>query len=193
MVVSSAFDNTLETAFIEIRKKFVVAGHAFTEGEPGRIVLKYSDRDEPEQLITAEDMSGLNLLENGYSVIYKLCGCFSLFSNGSVDNLDTLMISEKDFFRFSKYLEKMVPRYITRQFLQRSFLFFGYNINQWHERLVATGLLEKRLTQSEPSYAVIETPTPYEKAFWQHNRVNIYPVGLAQFVDGLTQRMTTKS
>lgn len=182
LVISTSFDNLLESIFQEKGKKFVVISHHIqsSSGEGmGKLLLKYSDRQEPERPCTAETISGLKLLEGGYSIIYKICGCFGM--NG--DN--PMMILETDFFAFSRHLEQLIPAYITRQFPGRGFLFLGYNLEEWQNRLIANAVLDKRTHRDDSSFAAWKDPTPYERAFWKSHHVDLYDMDLTQFVEKL--------
>jgi hypothetical protein len=173
ILISSSYDSLWECIFQNTAKKYAVLSPS--NQEPGKILLKYNDK--PEELKTPENISGL--LEDGYSLIYKICGCFGLDQKD-----DTLMISETDFFAVSKRLEKLIPEYLIRQFSGKSFLFLGYDLEQWHDRLIAHSILEKA-NRRDRSFAVRENPTPYQRAFWKSNHVDIYDVELQEFIGKL--------
>jgi hypothetical protein len=186
LVISTSFDNLLESIFQEKGKKFVVISHhiqSSSGGGLGKLLLKYSERQEPAISCTAEAISGLKLLEEGYSIIYKICGCFGI--NG--DN--HMMILETDFFAFSRHLEQLIPAYITRQFPGRGFLFLGYNLEEWQNRLIANAVLEKRTHRDDSSFAAWKGSTPYERAFWKSQHVDLYDMELTGFVEGLHKHM----
>ncbi len=192
ILISASYDSLLEDVFQKKGKQFVIISHHIhptKESDFGKILLKYPGKPEPEAPCSAEAISGLKLLENGCSVIYKVCGCFGLYQAESVDTLDSLMISEDEFFSFSRHLEKLVPDYLIRQFPRRSFLFLGYNLDEWQDRLIANAILEKKRARSERSYVVLEKPTLYEKAFWKSNGVDIVEVGLEQFVSEMSKKI----
>jgi hypothetical protein len=185
LVISTSYDNLLESIFQEKGKKFVVISHqiqAASGGELSKLLLKYSHKHEPEGPCTAEAISGLKLLEEGYSIIYKICGCFGLFGNNP-------MIMETDFFAFSRYLEQLIPAYIIRQLPGRGFLFLGYNLEEWQSRLIANALLEKRTYRVDCSFAAWKGSTPYERAFWKSHHVDLYDMELTQFVEKLNESL----
>ncbi|MCP4110984.1 MAG: TIR domain-containing protein [Desulfobacteraceae bacterium] len=192
LVISTYYDDVIERIFNENKKKYVVISHQIhlrTDHDFGKVFLKYSNEDEPRKLCTAESVSELNLLEHGYSVVYKICGCFSLCNTDAVGKPDPLIISEDDFFNFSRHLEKVIPDYLVKHMSQRSLLYLGYNLEKWQDRLIANAILEKKRTRREPSYAVHEEPTLYEKAFWKFNGVDIYEVEPGKFVSELCKRI----
>ncbi|MCP4104885.1 MAG: hypothetical protein GY749_05020, partial [Desulfobacteraceae bacterium] len=159
ILISASYDSLIEDVFQKKGKKFVIISHHIhpaKDSDFGKILLKYPDKPDPEAPCSAKAISGLKLLENGFSVIYKVCGCFGLYRTESVDKLDPLMISEDEFFSFSRHLEKLIPDYLTRQFPRRSFLFLGYNLDEWQDRLIANAILEKKRARSEQSYVILE-------------------------------------
>ncbi|MGD2089185.1 MAG: CHAT domain-containing protein [Candidatus Aminicenantes bacterium] len=186
LVISTSYDNLLETIFQEKGKRFVVISHhiqSSSVGGLGKLLLKYSHKQEPETPCTSEAISGLKLLEDGYSIIYKICGCFGQYED------NPMMILETDFFAFSRHLEQLIPAYITRQFPGRGFLFLGYNLEEWQNRLIANALLEKRTHRDDSSFAAWENPTPYERAFWKSHQVDLYDLELTGFVKRLHESM----
>ena len=116
----------MEKTFQQKDKKFAVISHqvySLKEEDFGKVILQYHDRPDAEEPVAAEKISGLRLLENGYSIIYKICGFLDLFNDETVESAgdqsgrtDSLMILENDFFAFSRQLERLIPDYITRQF-----------------------------------------------------------------------------
>lgn len=194
LVISTSYDDLLEGVLRQKERKFVVFTHEFQstrESDFGKILLKYHDRDEPEEVGKDEDISKLKLLEKGYFIIYKICGYFSLEESQRVEQL---MILENDFLAFSRRLEKIVPDHITRIFKGAGFLFMGYNPDGWYDRLIANALIAKCYTYVR-SLAVREDPDPYECTFWKSspNNVDVYRVELSEFVKNLNKYVKSRN
>jgi hypothetical protein len=191
LVISSSYDDHLVHAFREKRKKYVVLSHYFLSASDiadGKMLIQYDNRRQPEEPCSAESISSLKLLEDGYSIIYKICGYFNMEEPGSRDHGDEpipLMIMENDFFSFSRKLEQLIPPYITKKFPRLGFLFFGYNLDQWQDRLIADTMLE-RCPKEEDSFTVSDDPQPYEWAFWKTtHKMVLYREKLDEFVEKL--------
>ncbi|MGE5344099.1 MAG: CHAT domain-containing protein [Candidatus Omnitrophota bacterium] len=178
LVICASYDNILEFTYRRKNKKYAVISH-FVGPDFGNLIVKRSDRDT--ELYTSEKISGLKLLEEGYSVIYKICGCF----DSSMDN--PVLILENDFFTFSRHFEQSIPDYITRHSRRRGFMFLGYNLEQWHDRLIAHAFLEKNAGQSDSSISVWSRPSLYDSAFWKFNHVEVYNIELNHFVEKLME------
>lgn len=98
MVISACYDNTLEQVFAENKKPFVVISHASEDGElKGRMIVKYWNQDEAE-VCTAERLSEYQFLPKGYSIIYKIWGCLSLYNMDAGHASDPMILAENDFF-----------------------------------------------------------------------------------------------
>jgi hypothetical protein len=150
------------------------------------MLLKYGEKPEPEEPSPAEAISQLSLIEKGYSVIYKVCGCFGMYGSPTED--ETIIVSDGDFFSLAKNLEKLIPDYLGNWFSWRSFLFVGHNFDEWQERLILDTILQKK-SGSQISYAVSENPTPYESAYWKAKAVTLYRTRLEEFVNQLSEHM----
>ncbi|MCP4702576.1 MAG: hypothetical protein GY862_37810 [Gammaproteobacteria bacterium] len=84
MLISACYDPLLENAFRQKRKKFVLVSHANYAEESGTLYIEYSDGSHGTgQACLAEELSDLQVLEQGYSLIYKIRGCFSSLPQAS--------------------------------------------------------------------------------------------------------------
>ncbi|MGE0085548.1 MAG: TIR domain-containing protein [Desulfococcaceae bacterium] len=190
LILSSLYDNGLEKVFEKKGKPFVMISHHLQPGSDyGKVILKYSDKGKREEPCSTEALSGCSFLEEGRSVIYKICGCYSLCDENEIDQVDSLMISEEDFFNFLIQIEKVIPAYLVRRFSKRSLLFLGYNLNNWHDRLIATAILEKKRMYRERSYAIRRNPDRYEKAFWNYFKVEVQETGLWEYIQIIQERL----
>lgn len=195
IVISTSFGNHLERIFREAGKKFILLTHTIPaqgdkeSGSP--FVVWYSDKTEPEEPCTEDHLSSLAPMEKGYSIVYKIRGTFSLYEYK--DAIDTLMIADDDYFSFSKHTKKLFPSYLGTQMKRRSLLFLGYDLKQWHDRLIASSILEKRRFQKERYYTIRENPSQYEQAFWKYNGVDILPIKFETFIKKLTETSESQS
>ncbi len=95
------------------------------------------------------------------------------------------MISEEDYFAFAKQSENIIPGYLANLISKSTLLFLGNSLNDWQDRLILNAVLEKNRSNRARSYAVHESPSAYEKAYWEHNRVRLYQVGLQELAGNL--------
>jgi hypothetical protein len=181
LVFSASYDALLEGVFINAGKKFVTLSHYKIDGDIGKMIIEYSDNTKSRVTLSAEEISARNFLENGYSIIYKICGCLSDCSY----NNDSLLISEVDYFNFAKQIENAIPSYISRHFSRRSLLFFGSNLIDWQHRMIINTILEKNQNQRERSYVIDESVTKYEKEFWKYHTIELFNLKLSTFIEEL--------
>lgn len=204
LVVSTSYDDLLEFTFCQKRKKFAVVSHhvqAAPGSDFGKLRVQYSDKTGPNRLYKAEEISGLKLLDDGYSIIYKICGRFSLAHDNSRLTPEQLkpghappMILEEEFFIFSKYLEQSIPDHFIQKFSDSGFLFLGYNLEDWQDRLIAYVILEK-WKNGNNSFTVCREPNPYERTFWKSllSIDELYGVDLDEFIEKLHERVNTQA
>ena len=200
LVVSTSYDDLLEFTFCQKRKKFaVVSHHVQADKDFGKLCVQYSDKTGPDRLYKAEEISELKLLDDGYSIIYKICGRMNLAHDNNRLTRELPkpgdappMIFEEEFFIFSMYLEQSIPDFFIRQFSDSGFLFLGYNLDDWQDRLIAYVILEK-WKNGNNSFTVCREPNPYERTFWKSLlSTELYGVELEEFIEKLHQRMITQ-
>ncbi len=188
LIISGCYDDLLERYFTDANKPYVVISHVRIDAAFNKLVIKYWDKPAPEEPCLPEALSPLKLLEQ-YSVIYKVCGCFGLSLADLGGAMDSLMLSEEDYFAFARQAEKLIPGYVATQMGRGSLMFFGSTLHDWQERLVVNAILEKKRATRGLSYAVQESPTPYEHAYWKSHSVELYQIGLRNFVENMEAEM----
>ena len=181
IIISSCINELLENTFRQQGKKFVLLSHVVET--IGTLRLEYSNKTEVECCST-EDLSGLRLLEQGYSLIYKILGGFTLSKPLNINQRDSLMLSERDYFTFARYTDKLIPNYVVRQLTGRGCWLLGHYLHSWENRLLVEAILKKRLHE-EPALTVHKTADSFAKVFWENARVKNYLIDLQEFVGNL--------
>jgi len=182
LIISSSYENGLETALQHRNMKFAVIPHHFpSEGQ--LIVMKRQGNTMTQELCTADSIREMKLFENGYSVIYKICGSLNLCNPGQTD---PMMITEKDFFTF---LKRKIPDYLIGLFSQKNLLFMGYNLREWYDRLIVSAVLDNIQSRSGLFYAVRTNPEPFETAFWRRYNVQLHEIETDNFIACLSEKL----
>lgn len=177
MLISSAYDDLLEQAFDQYHKPYVELASIINRSHQydiGNLVLRYSDTDEPAISISEESLSSLNLLEQGYSIIYKIRGT----CRPTLDNDNSLTLMESDYFRFARYAERIIPSYIAKQFLTHAFLLLACQPQQWEDRLILNTLLEKRGGSGKNCLMLGNCSDDFETAYWIKRNVTQHAVSI---------------
>lgn len=182
MIIHAAYDDLLEQNFKRHNKRFVQISHQQRYHEHGSVTLDivYSDREQNESCL-AENFSGLQVMEQGYSLIYRVRGYLA-------DNKkDCLLLSEQDYLNFAKYMDELIPNYIIQQLNDRNFWFLGHYLTTWEDRLLVSAILDKRnsIKGTTPAQAVHAAPNAFAQAYWTYQRVDVHDVSLEEFVKGI--------
>jgi len=131
ILISAAYDNWLEASFTQHGKRYVELTSIVKRSQDydiGHILLHYSDKSVPAEPLHEEALSELALLEQGYSIIYKIRGTCSADLTEAQDDIrhDALTLSESNYFSFARYADRIIPNYLARQWRNRDFLFVAY-------------------------------------------------------------------
>jgi hypothetical protein len=188
-IISASYDVLLENAFRTKGKPFVLVS-AFIREIPdydvGTLLIEYSDRDRPEPLCQGEDLSRLEPLQKGYSLVFKIRG-YCGDAHGTRDSYqdNTLTVAEQNYFTFARYVDKLIPDYLVSEFARKGLVFLGFSPKGWEERLIASTVLKKRYPGSEAPYVIGEVADPFERAYWESLNVRQRPISLREFIQNL--------
>lgn len=196
VLISSAYDDLLEQAFEKTGKKYAELSSIIVrtdEYDIGHINVRYSDNKHPERTYIEEELSRLQLLEEGYSLIYKIRGTCK--EKLQTIERDTLTLTESNYFKFARYGKKIIPSYLSRQFRDRGFLFVGSSIKNWEDRLLVKTLLDKRKHSTEVCYTLGRTAIPRDKmetVYWDKRNVREHQANL-QDLDNYLEEVISAS
>ena len=179
LLIAATYDAWLETIFNQHEKKFVLLCHSTQE--IGTLFLDYSDQEGVERC-SIDKLSGLQLLERGYSVIYKILGRFEVGTTTTTQ--DSLILSERDYLTFVQYQDKLIPNYVVAQLRGRGFWVLGHYPHSWEQRLIIRTILKQR-QHEEPALTVHPDPDEFARLYWENRRVKNYPLTLPEFVANL--------
>lgn len=184
LIVATGHDTLLESAFGRAGKPYAVISTVITptaELRLGQVLVQLSDRPQPEPPRMSEELSHLRLLDEGYSVIFKLCGTCPDPGGGDDRLRCSFVLSESSHFSFARLIDRVLPSYLGRQLAPRGLWFLGFAPEQWEDRLFASAILESRRSL-EPPHVVRGAARPLEDAFWQSRGVVRHEVALPRFV-----------
>jgi len=188
VLISAAYDTLLERAFHRADKPYVLITSLLgtdSDADVGQILLQYSHRDAPESPCLEQDLSHLDLLGQRYSLIYKIRGYLGPHTNQGIHQQNALTLSEENYFTFARYMDKLIPNYVVKQFAGRGFWFLGYTPTHWEDRLIANALLYRRRHHIEPAYTVSNDINRFEETYWERHGVHRYALDLKDFVQKL--------
>jgi hypothetical protein len=179
LLISATYDTTLlEQAFQQNNHPFVVI--CYSTENIGQFFLKYSDKKKIEHC-NGEVLSSYLLLENGYTVIFKILGCFDI--NSSISQ-ESLIASESDFFKFIQYQNRFIPNYIKKCLKKLSFLLLGYYPTSWEKRLILNEMLED--AKGRP-LSVLHGVDKFASVYLENHNFHNYQIDLKQFITNLQE------
>ncbi len=185
LIVTTNYDDLMERALRAAGKPFELVIHT-TDPTLGERLLWWADGAEEPELVVANKLY-IDLEEK--TVLYKM--------HGAVDRLvaarDQYVITEDDYVDFLTRLIKQeaFPAILAEPFQNRHFLFLGYGLRDWNLRVILNRV-DKDLRHGPEgapnlrSWAVDAFPSDLETRLWQGRGVEIYKLGIDQFLDGLT-------
>ena len=179
LTIASGFDTLLRQRLECSRQRFVsiVTDTGNDPKAPVTLLLHYSSGEKKR--CSNEELSALQLIENGYSVIYHPRGYLD-------EQLDTLLLSERDYFNSSNLLERHYPDYLRKKLQERELWFLGYNPDNWETRLLVTVLQRQRIHKREQPLVIQEAISPFAKLFWEDMRCKHYEgIRLTEFVSNI--------
>jgi hypothetical protein len=158
VVISTGYDDSLEQLFKDRNKKYALLSHPVNTQGAKTIFVEYSDKQLPEKYeeYTTETLSKTTLLECGYSIIYKIRGYLVNCS----EKQERLVLSEQDYFIFSRQIDSLIPNYLAKLLNQRGLWFVGNSPRNWEERLLIYAILEKRQSNQQ-KLAFSENTDPF--------------------------------
>ncbi|MGD8588676.1 MAG: SIR2 family protein [Chromatiales bacterium] len=190
LLISATYDSALQESFRARHKPFKVISHTQAAGSSatatqtaGNLLIQEGAADTP-RLYTAEQLSDLAPLENGFSVIYKIRGCFRFIE--ATPSTDTLTLSERDYFRFAKEFDKLMPDYLAAQLKGRSLWFIGHYPDTWEERLLIQVVHEKAPVST---LAIHPGAKPFAEAYWKARSIDLCRLEPEAFIEKLKENL----
>ncbi len=187
LLISATYDSELEDAYRAHDKPFKVLSHTQTVGAGTGATGNLLIQDEPggtPKSCTAEQLSDLAPLENGFSLIYKIRGCFRFTE--AAPSSDTLTLSERDYFRFAKEFDKLMPDYLAAQLKGRGLWFLGQYPDTWEERLLIQAIQDKA---PGSTLAIQPEPNPFADAYWKARNIELCRLEPKDFIDRLGEKL----
>jgi len=182
VLIVAAYDDCLEQSFKQQHKKFVCIDSLIDPNQIKNINLQlhYSDQDQAETC-TLEALSEKQIIENGYSLIYKLRGHYT------DPHKESLLLSEQDYLSFVKTIDSRIPAYITNKLSERGLWFLGHLPETWENRMLIRFIRDKRdpFSRLEPPIAIHKNPAEFAKFFWKNQHIDTHNLALSDFISGI--------
>lgn len=191
VLISANYDLFLENQLRQAGRKYALIASIImpdSDCRLGNVIVHYSDREAPECPRLEEKLSSLELIEKGYTLIYKIRGYCNAVHEQTAYQDNILALTEENYFTFARHMDRLIPNYVVKQFAKRGLFFLGYSPRHWEDRLLVKGILDKRWhPQYERAHVITEDPDPFMRAYWDSRGVHRYGLELAEFVRRLEE------
>ncbi len=181
LVIATGFDTLLEQRLSNSAHSFIsIVINKDTNIEDQRYLLKgfNTKQNEIPSCCSGDKLSSLQLMEKGFSLIFYL--------RGYPDELDNLLLSERDYFNQAKeLLQKSYPSYLGTKLKSKDLWFLGYQPDSWETRLIAKVLQQQRGGDNNSSKPLViqANPNSFEQLFWEDMKCTHYPnLSVTEFV-----------
>ncbi len=187
LLITTAWDRQIEDTFRASGKKFVTISRRVYGREKldTRLLLEWSDIKGSHILPPDDNLSNSDIFEDGYSLIYRLRGSLYSDINQTLKYDNALVFSESNYFTLAAHWRKVIPEYIKNYYASRGVLFLGCAPRRWEDRLLVDVVLDR--TNRARKIALRRTGDSFEHAYWSRRSVDIYRLGLDDFVECLQE------
>jgi class 3 adenylate cyclase len=183
LIVSAAYDDTLEAAFRAAGEPFDLVCYAGDGEHQGRFLHTAPDGrvrpiDKPNKY--------LGVSPDQRPIIMKFHGMFDRHDI----NRDSFVLTEDDYFDYLTQadLTNVVPVTLAATLRRSHRLFLGYNPRQWNYRMLLHRVWGRERVKYR-SWAVLQNPDPVDYQYWRQYDVEILNIGLDDYVGQLGERV----
>lgn len=184
LLVTAAYDLALEQALLDAGEKFDVVTYIAAGRYRGRFCHLTPDGvttpiESPNSYVT-------ELALDQRPVVLKLYGCVD---PNPGRQWESFVVSEDDYIGYLQLrdLAAAVPVALAARLRRSHFLFLGYEMSNWHLRIVLNRLWENSALRYR-SWAVLGSPAPLERELWRRRDVEVLEAPPEEYVAQLAQR-----
>jgi hypothetical protein len=183
LLVTAAYDLALEQALLEAGETFDVVTYIAAGRYRGRFCHLTPDGvttpiESPNTYVT-------ELALDQRPVVLKLYGCVD---PNPGRQWESFVVSEDDYIGYLQLrdLAAAVPVALAAKLRRSHFLFLGYEMTNWHLRIVLNRLWENSSLRYQ-SWAVLVGPTSLERELWRRRDVEVIEAPPEEYVVQLAQ------
>lgn len=177
LIVTTNYDQLLEQAFTEAGRPYALITY---QRERPAFLFQEGRESAPRWVLPNEIALDLR----NTTVIYKMHGTVS---PGDAEP-GGFVITEEDYVDFLARMgaKTAIPAVLAEAFRRSHFLFLGYRLRDWYSRVILQ-MLWREWPPRHRSWAVERVVTPLERKFYERYGLDLYPVGIGEFVAGLRE------
>jgi len=179
-----AFDDLMERAFAEIDQPYHLFAyrHRILEDgveKPAGFIHIAPDGTEAE-ILTPNTYNAHD--GDNHPILVKLCGL------RVTDQPDSVLITEDQYLDYlpAQEIGALLPMTLLNQIKRRNFVFFGYNLQPWHFRLLWQRMRFQKRRLHDKSWAFVPDLSAIEREFWHSQDITPVvgaPEGVVAYVN----------
>jgi len=177
LVVTTNYDDALESAFDEVEEKYDLLSYIVDGESRGKFAHRAPGADAAVVIDRPNEYDALSLERR--TVILKVHGAVDRVDS----ELDSYVITEDNYIDYLTRtdISSLVPATLVAKLRQSHILFLGYSMRDWNLRAIFHRIWQER-KRGYKSWAIQLDPEPIEQAFWQKRGVDILNVALEDYV-----------
>jgi hypothetical protein len=197
LLITTNYDSALERAFDALHEPYDLVVFVATGEHNGRFVHVpwwHPHSRESQPITMPNEYVDLPIDEDGElerTVIVKLHGGAADLGPGWPQLRDNFVITEDDFICYMPQgpVESLIPLQILNKLRDSHFLFLGYRMRDWSERVFLQRVWGSRPLEAR-SWAVDPGLDVFERELWDHFGVNVVEEPVAGFMAELEGELT---
>ncbi len=184
LLVTAGYDLALEQALLDAGETFDVVTYIATGHYRGRFC--HLTPDGVTTPIESPNTYVAELALDQRPVVLKLYGCVD---PNPGRQWESFVVSEDDYIGYLQLrdLSAAVPVALAARLRRSHFLFLGYEMSNWHLRIVLNRLWENNALRYR-SWAVLGRPAALERELWRRRDVEVLESPPEEYVARLAQR-----
>jgi hypothetical protein len=184
LLVTAGYDLALEQALLDAGETFDVVTYIAAGRYRGRFC--HLTPDGVATPIESPNTYVAELALDRRPVVLKLYGCVDLNPGRQ---WESFVVSEDDYIGYLQLrdLAAAVPVALAARLRRSHFLFLGYEMSNWHLRIVLNRLWENNALRYR-SWAVLGRPAPLERELWRRRDVEVLEAPPEEYVARLAER-----
>ena len=180
LIVTTSYDETLETALREAGESFDVVSYVAHGRDRGKFM--HIAADGPTRIVD-EPNADAGITTDETAVILKIHGCVDRRPSRE---WESFVVSEDDYIDYLANVEptSAMPVTLAAKLRRSHFLFLGYDVLDWNLRVFLRRMWgDERVTYR--SWAVQPAPVELACDFWRHRDVDVLDARLDDYVGEL--------
>ncbi|MGA9762179.1 MAG: BTAD domain-containing putative transcriptional regulator [Gaiellaceae bacterium] len=184
LLVTAGYDLALEQALLDAGETFDVVTYIAAGRYRGRFC--HLTPDGIATPIESPNTYVAELALDRRPVVLKLYGCVD---PNPGRQWESFVVSEDDYIGYLQLrdLAAAVPVALAARLRRSHFLFLGYEMRNWHLRIVLNRLWESNALRYR-SWAVLGSPVPLERELWRRRDVEVLETPPEEYVARLAER-----